>query len=698
MLNVPAPSFPVPSSQQRVSAGGRNKTPLKPGRSLMDWIRVKSSGKDLTGLRGRVIEVTEEELAKHNKKSDCWICIRGLVYNVTPYMEYHPGGEEELMKSAGTDGTKLFDQVHRWVNYESMLKECLVGRMAVKHASLLNDGISLDTKTHGAESSNQQSHEDKNDQPRYEWFQTDTTVTVVIYTTQKNMNLNLVTVDYQENILRAEMTIKVYSYLLLIVHASAKTGKVELILQKMNCTIWKNLGQSLEGNDSFIECSQRGLFYRNCELTSKTNINYNTRLYCFELPPHCHLQVPVGHHVYLKLPLPGVELVKPYTPVYQTLVPQSPQTSQASQKNERFLYIMIKIYPNGSFTPLIDKMNIGDHILVSNPQGCFKTSQLDGIEDIFVLAAGTGFTPMVKLIRHVLCSSYTLRNLKLIFFNKTEDDILWKEQLEKLSSADERFQVQFILSEPNSSWIGYKGHISTRLLLETIQRHKEDSSVLICICGSNGFADEGVRLDMSEHSVNTSRTSHKQPSNSEYTWEYEYYEYAPVSFEGLKAHKYSIVIGFWVGLAVFVIFMFFVLTLLTKTGAPHQENVELPQKRFRMNSFAADFGRPTEADRIFCHEAVEDSRSLFHCYINEVDRPRIAKPATRTPDNSIVIQQTARNCKVEEEDPNDYAKFNIPNFIITEQNSSADEDLLIYDPPIILENPTADSNQHSFIN
>lgn len=33
----------------------------------------------------------------------------------------------------------------------------------------------------------------------------------------------------------------------------------------------------------------------------------------------------------------------------------------------------------------------------------------------------------------------------------------------------------------------------------------------------------------------------------------------------------SIVIGFWVGLAVFVIFMFFVLMLLTKTRAPHQE-------------------------------------------------------------------------------------------------------------------------------
>uniref|UniRef100_A0A3Q2QPP4 Cytochrome b5 heme-binding domain-containing protein n=1 Tax=Fundulus heteroclitus TaxID=8078 RepID=A0A3Q2QPP4_FUNHE len=71
----------------------------------------------------------------HNKREDCWICIQGLVYNVTPYMDYHPGGEEELMKAAGIEGTDRFDQVHRWVNYESMLKECLVGRMATKVAT-----------------------------------------------------------------------------------------------------------------------------------------------------------------------------------------------------------------------------------------------------------------------------------------------------------------------------------------------------------------------------------------------------------------------------------------------------------------------------------------------------------------------------------------------------------------------------------
>ncbi|XP_011363218.1 melanocortin-2 receptor accessory protein 2, partial [Pteropus vampyrus] len=97
---------------------------------------------------------------------------------------------------------------------------------------------------------------------------------------------------------------------------------------------------------------------------------------------------------------------------------------------------------------------------------------------------------------------------------------------------------------------------------------------------------------MSAERLISNRTFHQSVPNSDYTWEYEYYEIGPVSFEGLKAHKYSIVIGFWVGLAVFVIFMFFVLTLLTKTGAPHQDNAESSEKRFRMNSFVSDFGRP----------------------------------------------------------------------------------------------------------
>lgn len=55
------------------------------------------------------------------------MALGGRVYNITPYIAFHPGGEPELLRGAGRDGTTLFGEVHPWVNYEGMLAACLVG-------------------------------------------------------------------------------------------------------------------------------------------------------------------------------------------------------------------------------------------------------------------------------------------------------------------------------------------------------------------------------------------------------------------------------------------------------------------------------------------------------------------------------------------------------------------------------------------
>ncbi|XP_025936027.1 cytochrome b5 reductase 4 isoform X4 [Apteryx rowi] len=453
MLNVPPPAFPAPRSQQRAAGGGRSKVPLKPGRSLMDWIRLTKSGKDLAGLKGRLIEVTEDELAKHNKKEDCWICIRGLVYNVTPYMEYHPGGEDELMQAAGTDGTDLFDQVHRWVNYESMLKECLVGRMALKPVAVPKEissiseekkqlnGMLPEKKLLGVSA--------KDLTPSYDWFQTDGLITVVIYTKQKDMNAELVIVDCQDKRLRGEIIVNEHSYVLEVdldhevedffINIAEKIGKVEIILKKKDNVHWKMLGQPLESHNTFIKRKNRGLFYRKCKLVSKTEVTHDTKLFCFMLPKSTCFQVPAGQHVYLK------------------------------------------------------QIIAGDCISISNPEGNFKKSQVQALEDLFFLAAGTGFTPMVKLLNFALTEVSSLRTAKLIFFNKTEDDILWRNQLEQLALKDERFEVQFVLSEAAKDWMGKQGRISSSLLSGFVKRSRKDSKVLICICGPTPFTEQGVQ-------------------------------------------------------------------------------------------------------------------------------------------------------------------------------------------------------------
>jgi cytochrome b involved in lipid metabolism len=38
------------------------------------------------------------------------MALDGIVYNITPYVRFHPGGGKELLRGAGRDGTKLFSK------------------------------------------------------------------------------------------------------------------------------------------------------------------------------------------------------------------------------------------------------------------------------------------------------------------------------------------------------------------------------------------------------------------------------------------------------------------------------------------------------------------------------------------------------------------------------------------------------------
>ena len=73
-----------------------------------------------------------DEVRAHNRPDDAWMVLSGRVYNIGPYMPFHPGGAQILLSVAGKDGTASFQRYHPWVNGHALLEACLLGSVKVR--------------------------------------------------------------------------------------------------------------------------------------------------------------------------------------------------------------------------------------------------------------------------------------------------------------------------------------------------------------------------------------------------------------------------------------------------------------------------------------------------------------------------------------------------------------------------------------
>ncbi|KAF9777861.1 FMN-dependent dehydrogenase-domain-containing protein [Thelephora terrestris] len=56
--------------------------------------------------------LTGQEVAKHNTRESCWIIVHGNVYDVTEFLDDHPGGSKIILKYAGKDATAEYEPIH----------------------------------------------------------------------------------------------------------------------------------------------------------------------------------------------------------------------------------------------------------------------------------------------------------------------------------------------------------------------------------------------------------------------------------------------------------------------------------------------------------------------------------------------------------------------------------------------------------
>ncbi|MBK8470445.1 MAG: cytochrome b5 domain-containing protein [Actinomycetales bacterium] len=61
---------------------------------------------------GGATAYTMAQVATHNTKESCWAVVSGGVYDLTSWVDRHPGGEDAIRGLCGTDGTAAFTTQH----------------------------------------------------------------------------------------------------------------------------------------------------------------------------------------------------------------------------------------------------------------------------------------------------------------------------------------------------------------------------------------------------------------------------------------------------------------------------------------------------------------------------------------------------------------------------------------------------------
>ncbi|CAE7646635.1 NITA, partial [Symbiodinium sp. KB8] len=214
------------------------------------------------------------------------------------------------------------------------------------------------------------------------------------------------------------------------------------------------------------------------ELSEKIVVSHDTRIFRFKLPsPSMTLGLPTGMHMTLKAKVDGKPVMRAYTPM-------------TDDSTLGHVDLLVKVYfkgvhpsfpDGGKMSQHLESMKIGDSIDVKGPIGefvykgqgqCLVNGKPRSVREISMIAGGTGITPCYQVLAAILRDPLDKTTVRLLFANRTPDDILARDVLEELAAKHpDRFMLNFTVdkvpsedenvspSGEKNSASAWKGHV-----------------------------------------------------------------------------------------------------------------------------------------------------------------------------------------------------------------------------------------------
>ncbi|KAI6690866.1 hypothetical protein NL676_027694 [Syzygium grande] len=224
-----------------------------------------------------------------------------------------------------------------------------------------------------------------------------------------------------------------------------------------------------------------------CKLVEKTAISHNVRIFRFALPSEDQvLGLPVGKHIFVCSTIENKLCMRAYTP-----------TSGVDEIG--YFELLVKIYfknvhpnfPNGGLmSQYLESLPLGSFLDVKGPLGHIEYTGRGNFlvhgkpkfaKKLAMLAGGTGITPIYQVIQAILKDPEDETEMYVVYANRTEDDIVLREELDGWSKKYDRLKVWYVVKESvREGWQYSTGYITDGILREHAPEGSEETVALAC--------------------------------------------------------------------------------------------------------------------------------------------------------------------------------------------------------------------------
>jgi ferredoxin-NADP reductase len=155
--------------------------------------------------------------------------------------------------------------------------------------------------------------------------------------------------------------------------------------------------------------------------------------------------------------------------------------SIASAPGGRRVELTVERLEDGEVSPyLVGEVRAGDQLELRGPVGGYFVWRPELGGPLLLVAGGSGVAPLMAMLRHRAATGSRVP-ARLLYSSRTLDDVIFREELERLAAADDGLTVSHTLTRAQPpGWSGYARRIDLVMLEEVGWRPGERPLAFVC--------------------------------------------------------------------------------------------------------------------------------------------------------------------------------------------------------------------------